>query len=106
MGLTPHQFRFLRYLDDYIKKHGYSPSYDEALDFLNLASKSGVNRMVLALVERGYIAHIPNKARSITVLKMPNQPAPKSVIEYECPEIPFGGKLRIDFQDAPHLLKE
>src|SRR6476661_10057072 len=40
----------------------------EALD---LKSKSGVHRLISALEERGFIRRLPNRARALEVLKLP-----------------------------------
>lgn len=50
------------------QKNSHTPSYDEMKEYLGLASKSGVHRLVAALEERGFIHRLPNRARSISVL--------------------------------------
>lgn len=50
---------------------GRSPSFDEMTERLGLASKSGTSRLIGALVERGYIERIPNRARAVRVLGDP-----------------------------------
>src|ERR1044072_8600911 len=37
----------------------------------NLRSKSGIHRLITALEERGFIRRLPNRARAIEVIKMP-----------------------------------
>lgn len=66
-GLTRRQRECLAFIDDYDREHGVTPSYDEMKDHLGLASKSGVARIVNALVERGHITKLENRARSIFV---------------------------------------
>lgn len=46
---------------------GVSPSFQEMNDHLGLHSKSGIHRIILALIERGKIVRLPNRARSITL---------------------------------------
>jgi repressor LexA len=48
----------------------------EALD---LKSKSGVHRLISALDERGFIRRLPNRARALEVLKLPETTAPANV---------------------------
>jgi repressor LexA len=48
----------------------------EALD---LKSKSGVHRLISALEERGFIARLPNRARALEVLKLPESATPAAV---------------------------
>ena len=70
--LTQKQKDLLTLLDTRIKAVGVPPSYDEMKDALGLASKSGIHRLITALEERGFIRRLPNKARAIEVLKVPN----------------------------------
>ncbi len=48
--------------------NGVSPSYDELAQALGLASKSGINRMVTALVAQGAVTSTPAVARSLRVV--------------------------------------
>lgn len=66
-GLTKKQGRLLNYLKDYIDQKGVSPSYAEMMSAMELASKSGVHRLVTALHDRGHIRYIPARSRSITL---------------------------------------
>ncbi|MEO0882346.1 MAG: transcriptional repressor LexA, partial [Pseudomonadota bacterium] len=50
---------------------GVSPSFDEMKDALNLASKSGIHRLITALEERGFIRRLAHRARALEVLKLP-----------------------------------
>jgi repressor LexA len=38
---------------------------------LDLASKSGIHRLITALEERGFIRRLPNRARALEVIKLP-----------------------------------
>ncbi|MEL6258021.1 MAG: transcriptional repressor LexA, partial [Pseudomonadota bacterium] len=40
---------------------------------LNLASKSGIHRLITALEERGFLRRMPHRARALEVLRMPEQ---------------------------------
>src|SRR3546814_9490606 len=40
-------------------------------DALDLASKSGIHRLITALEERGFIRRLPNRARALEVIKLP-----------------------------------
>ena len=53
------------FLIRYIAKHHISPSYDEIKDGLGLASKSGIHRLVMSLLDRGAIIQRASRARSI-----------------------------------------
>ena len=69
--LTQKQKDLLLLIDNRIRAVGVPPSYDEMKDHLGLASKSGINRLITALEERGFIRRLPNKARALEVLKLP-----------------------------------
>lgn len=71
-GLTVRQREVLVFIIEYQKKNGgVSPTYDEIADGVGLGSKSGAKRIVKGLEEREFIACIPNRARSIVVLRGP-----------------------------------
>ncbi len=69
--LTRKQHQLLVFIDDRLRAEGVSPSFEEMREALDLASKSGVHRLISALEERGYLRRLPNRARAIEVLKMP-----------------------------------
>lgn len=70
--LTSKQKELLLFIHERIKADGVSPSFDEMKEALNLASKSGIHRLIVALEERGFIRRLPNRARALEVLKMPD----------------------------------
>lgn len=67
-GITPLQSKVMTFIDAYQAKHRYSPTYDEIKDAFGLRSKSGVHRIIHALVERGAIRILPSTARSIQLV--------------------------------------
>jgi repressor LexA len=69
--LTRKQFELLRFIHERLKESGIPPSFDEMKDALDLRSKSGIHRLVTALEERGFIRRLPNRARAIEVIKLP-----------------------------------
>ena len=69
--LTKKQRDLLMYINDYIQKTGLSPSFEEMKLGLDLKSKSGIHRLINALVERGFLERLPNKARALEVKKLP-----------------------------------
>jgi repressor LexA len=56
-----------------IKETGVSPSFDEMKEALDLASKSGIHRLITALEERGFLRRLPHRARALEVVKLPQQ---------------------------------
>ena len=67
--LTKKQLILLEFIDENITKNGISPSFDEMKDALNLKSKSGIHRLIMALEERGFIRRLPHRARALEVIK-------------------------------------
>ena len=74
--LTRKQHELLMYIHDRIKETGVSPSFDEMKDALDLASKSGIHRLITALEERGFLRRLPHRARALEVTKLPESAAP------------------------------
>jgi repressor LexA len=70
--LTRKQHELLTYINGHLGKTGVSPSFEEMKEALELKSKSGVHRLISALEERGFIRRLPNRARALEVLKMPD----------------------------------
>jgi repressor LexA len=69
--LTAKQRELLQFIHDRLKQSGVSPSFDEMREALDLKSKSGVHRLISALEERQFIRRLPNRARALEVIKMP-----------------------------------
>lgn len=74
--LTSKQKELLLFINERIQETGVSPSFDEMKDALNLASKSGIHRLITALEERGFIRRLAHRARALEVLKLPDAVAP------------------------------
>ena len=69
--LTTKQHELLCFIDVRLKETGVSPSFEEMKDELGLKSKSGIHRLISALEEREFIRRLPNRARALEVLKLP-----------------------------------
>ena len=69
--LTKKQHELICFIQERLEDTGVSPSFEEMKDALDLKSKSGVHRLVSALEERGFIRRLPNRARALEVLKLP-----------------------------------
>src|SRR3569623_3734600 len=99
--LTAKQRELLLFIDDRLKEGGVSPSFDEMREALDLKSKSGVHRLISALEERGFIRRLPNRARALEVVKLPEtRSATVTPIRPAAPaaandtmEIPLHGKI-------------
>ncbi len=78
--LTSKQKELLAFIHARLQEQGVPPSFDEMKEALNLQSKSGVHRLIIALEERGFIRRLPHRARAIEVIKLPeamSEPAPQ-----------------------------
>jgi repressor LexA len=74
--LTRKQHELLMFVHQRLKESGVPPSFDEMKDALDLRSKSGIHRLIKALEERGFIRRLPNRARAIEVIKLPESSTP------------------------------
>jgi repressor LexA len=77
--LTSKQNELLRFIHERLENNGVSPSFEEMKDALDLKSKSGVHRLISALEERGFIRRLPNRARALEILQMPEGGGAKAV---------------------------
>jgi repressor LexA len=78
--LTRKQYELLVYIDKHLKQTGFSPSFEEMKDALNLRSKSGIHRLISALEERGYLARRHHRARALDVLRLPDNMTAKAAL--------------------------
>ncbi len=69
--LTQKQKDLLLFIHERMQESGVPPSFDEMKVALDLKSKSGIHRLITALVERGFIRRLPHRARAIEVIKLP-----------------------------------
>lgn len=69
--LTKKQHELLCFINDRLEATGISPSFEEMKEALDLKSKSGIHRLISALEERGFLRRLPNRARALEILKMP-----------------------------------
>lgn len=74
--LTRKQHELLLFIHERLKESGIPPSFDEMKEALDLASKSGIHRLITALEERGFIRRLPNRARALEVIRLPDSMAP------------------------------
>ena len=104
--LTSKQHELLMFINERLRRTGVSPSFDEMREALDLKSKSGVHRLISALEERKFIRRLPNRARALEVVKVPDAavtapvaalaPAPaRAVLQpaNDTIEIPLHGKI-------------
>lgn len=70
--LTRKQHDLLMFIHERMNSTGVPPSFEEMKDALDLKSKSGIHRLITALEERGFIRRLPNRARALEVLRLPD----------------------------------
>src|SRR4051812_32652166 len=94
--LTRKQHELLMFIHERLKESGIPPSFDEMKDALDLRSKSGIHRLIMALEERGFIRRLPNRARALEVLRLPESTAPAPRAQRFSPSVIEGdlGRLR------------
>jgi repressor LexA len=87
--LTRKQHELLCFIHDRLGATGVSPSFEEMKEALDLKSKSGVHRLISALEERAFIRRLPNRARALEVLRMPERKAadPVAAVRKAAPAI-------------------
>ena len=73
--LTKRQYQLLMLIEKRLREDGVSPSFEEMKEAIGLKSKSGIHRLISGLEERGFIRRLPNRARALEILRLPeNQP--------------------------------
>lgn len=76
--LTQKQSQLLRFIHERLEADGVPPSFEEMKEALDLRSKSGIHRLILALEERQFIKRLANRARAIEVLRLPESATVKT----------------------------
>jgi repressor LexA len=89
--LTRKQHELLRFIHERLRETGVPPSFDEMKDALDLKSKSGIHRLITALEERGFIRRLPNRARALEVIRLPEMAAGAAGQRRFTPSIVEGG---------------
>ncbi|MEQ1886025.1 MAG: transcriptional repressor LexA [Bryobacteraceae bacterium] len=67
MALTKRQKEFLDFLAGFLDKRGYSPSYEEIAEGLDLASLATVHKHIMALESKKYLKRGFNQSRSLEI---------------------------------------
>jgi repressor LexA len=110
--LTRKQHELLMFIHERIRETGVSPSFDEMKEALDLASKSGIHRLITALEERGFLRRLAHRARALEVVKMPQQATAASPPKGRAPfrpqvvegvRMPESGVMASDVRDLPIL---
>ncbi|MFZ2102316.1 MAG: transcriptional repressor LexA [Oricola sp.] len=101
--LTRKQLELLMFINERMKESGVPPSFDEMKDALDLASKSGIHRLITALEERGFIRRLPNRARALEIIRLPDNMTPSGQRRGFSPSVIEGslGKPQLVAKPAP-----
>lgn len=92
--LTKKQHELLVLIHERLQAEGVPPSFEEMKEALSLKSKSGIHRLITALEERGFIRRLPNRARALEIIRMPeglSNPARPQPGGFR-PDVIMGGK--------------
>ena len=89
--LTRKQYELLMFIHERLTEAGIPPSFDEMKDALDLKSKSGIHRLITALEERGFIRRLPNRARALEVIRLPDGVGPAAPRRGFAPGVIEGG---------------
>ena len=79
--LTRKQHELLIFIDQHLKTTGFSPSFEEMKEALQLKSKSGIHRLISALEERGFLRRRHHRARALEVMRLPDAMTPRGMVE-------------------------
>jgi len=74
--LTRKQHELLIFIEQHLKTTGFSPSFEEMKEALQLKSKSGIHRLISALEERGFLRRRHHRARALEVVRLPEAMTP------------------------------
>lgn len=87
--LTRKQHELLIFIEQHLTTTGFSPSFEEMKEALQLKSKSGIHRLISALEERGFLRRRHHRARALEVVRLPEAMTPHGarveVVEDEAP---------------------
>ena len=93
MALTKRQKEVLDFIADFVEQNGYSPSYEELAQALNLASLATVHKHIQALESRNYLRRQFNHSRSLDVAPKYIQERRKARKATRAAEIPLAGRI-------------
>lgn len=99
--LTKKQIELLRFIHERLTENGVPPSFDEMKEALDLRSKSGIHRLILALEERGFIRRLPNRARALEVIRLPDAYVPRPGRQRFSPSVIEGNLGKVRANPAP-----
>ncbi|MCF8474740.1 MAG: transcriptional repressor LexA [Emcibacter sp.] len=103
--LTSKQRNLLLFIHEKLQETGVSPSFDEMKEALNLKSKSGIHRLIGALEERKFIRRLPNRARALEILRLPDNEESHSIAQDNVFKTDFSKKQVSKTETDPHMIE-
>jgi repressor LexA len=91
MALTKRQKQVLDFIADFVERHGYSPSYEELAEGLDLASLATVHKHIQALESKQYLNRSFNHSRSLEVTRKYFEE--QRMYRTPRPEVPLFGRI-------------
>lgn len=95
MALTRRQKQVLDFLQKFIDRNGYSPSFEEIAEGLELSSLATVHKHLQTLEKKGHIRRGYNQSRSLEIIALP-QPVEQEVARHAT-ELPLVGRIAAGF---------
>jgi repressor LexA len=92
-ALTKRQKEVLDFIADFIDENGYSPSYDELAQGLNLASLATVHKHIQGLESRNYLRRGFNQSRSIEISPKYLQERRRHKTAGAVTQVPLAGRI-------------
>lgn len=93
MALTRRQKEVMDFLMGFIEKHGYSPSYEEIAQGLELASLATVHKHIQALEMKQYLRRSYNHSRSLEIAERYYAEERARKPQVSSPSIPLLGRI-------------
>ncbi len=94
MALTRRQKEMYDFLGRFVENHGYSPSFEEIAEGMNLSSLATVHKHISNLEAKGLLKRDYNRARSIDLVKPRGaQKKAFAAAAAAAPGIPFLGRI-------------
>ncbi len=103
---TKKQVILIEFIEEFSKKHGYSPSYREIMHAMGLRSVSAVAEHVENCVANGFLKRTPKSARSLEVIKPDKNAGTVDLFKEKIGELKEKGKdSKIEvLEDAAEIL--
>lgn len=92
MAITRRQREVYDFISRFVTENGYSPSFEEIGQGLQLNSLATVHKHISTLEKKGFIRRGYNQSRSIEILQLPKS-VKEQVIERKVQELPLMGRI-------------